>query len=90
MVDMVLARAVTKDLARRTESAGRLASELRRCLDNLEPRGREPADAMAPPLVGKKPSDLLPLEDDRGGLGVWWIVGALGAGLAATVYFWLK
>ena len=90
MVDMVLARAVTKDLARRTESAGRLASELRRCLDNLEPRGREPADAMAPPLVGKKPGDLLPLEDDRGGLGVWWIVGALGAGLAATVYFWLK
>ena len=45
---------------------------------------------MAPPLVGKKPGDLLPLDDDRGGLGVWWIVGALGAGLAATVYFWLK
>lgn len=90
MVDMVLARAVTRDLARRTESAGRLASELRRCVDNLEPRGHEPSDAMAAPLLGKKPGDLLPLEDDRGGLGVWWIVAVLGAGLAATVYFWLK
>ena len=90
MVDMVLSRAITRDLARRTESAGRLASELRRCLDNLEPRGREPSEAMVPPLLAKKRSDLLPLEEDRGGLGVWWIVAALGAGLAATVYYWLK
>jgi serine/threonine-protein kinase len=90
MVDMVLARAVTRDLASRTESAGRLASELRRCVDNLEPRGREPSDARAAAAPGKTPGDLLPLEDDRGGLGVWWIVAMLGAGLAATVYFWLK
>ena len=90
MVDMVLARALTKDLATRTESAGRLASELRRCVDNLEPRGGEASDPTVAPLPGKKPADLLPLEDDRGGLGVWWIVAVLGAGLAATVYFWLK
>jgi hypothetical protein len=42
------------------------------------------------PLLGKKTGDLLPLDDDRGGLGVWWIVAALSGGLAATVYFWLK
>ena len=57
---------------------------------DLEPRGREPSEAMVPPLLAKKRSDLLPLEEDRGGLGVWWIVAALGAGLAATVYYWLK
>ena len=36
-------------------------------------------EAMASPLLAKKRSDLLPLEEDRGGLGVWWIVAALGA-----------
>jgi serine/threonine protein kinase len=91
MVDMVLSRALTRDLTRRTESAGRLASELRRCVDNLEPRSPHASAEVAPPLLSTtKRSDLLPLEEDQGGWGVWGIVAVLGAALAAALYYWLK
>jgi hypothetical protein len=91
MVDMVLSRALTRDLARRTESAGRLASELRRCVDNLEPRSSHASPEVAPPLLSTtKRSDLLPLEEDHSGWSVWLIVAALGASLGLTVYYWLK
>lgn len=90
MVDAVLARALTKDPVRRTESASKLANELRRCLDNLEPRGHDASSPIEQPLVSAKRSDLLPIEDERGGWGVWWVILVLGAALAATVYYWLK
>jgi serine/threonine protein kinase len=89
MVDLALSRALTRDLARRTESAGRLASELRRCLDNLEPRSQQ-TSASTEPALSTRRSELLPLEEDGGGLGVWWLVAALGVALAVTVYYWLK
>jgi serine/threonine protein kinase len=90
MVDMVLARALTKDPARRTEGAGRLASELRRCLDNLEPRSPGSASAVDVPLLSTRRTDLLAIEEERGGWWVWWIIFVLGAAFAATVYYWLK
>ena len=90
MVDLVLSRVLSKDLARRTESAAKFSSELQRCLSIIEPRSSEqPSRTEPPPLAGKR-SDLLPIDEDRGGLGVWWMVAALGAALAATVYYWLR
>ena len=85
MVDMVLARALTKDLSRRTESASKLANELRRCIDNLEPRGDDTPGTIEQPLVSARRTDLLPIEDERGGWGVWWVIAALGAAFGGAV-----
>jgi serine/threonine-protein kinase len=90
MVDMVLTRALTKDPSRRTESASRLANELRRCLDNLEPRDHESDRAIEQPLISAPRSDLLPIEDERGGWGVWWVILVLGAAFGGAVYYWLR
>ena len=90
MVDMVLSRALTKDLARRTESAGKLAS--RAAPLSRQPRApRSGIGARRCPRPWRRNArDLLPLEEDRGGWGVWSIVAALGGGLGATVYYWLR
>ena len=89
MVDVVLGRALAKPLDRRSESAARLATDLRRCRGLLEPHGDE-----APPRtaahVPQRAGDLLPLEEERGGSGMWWLLGALGAAMAATIYYWMR
>jgi eukaryotic-like serine/threonine-protein kinase len=90
ILDMVLARALAKDLSRRTESAAKLSNELRRCIDNLDPRSTSPAMRPEAPPVAATRGELLPLEEDSSGSGVWWVVAALGGALAATVYYWLK
>ena len=90
MVDLVLGRALAKDLSRRTDSAGRFSTELRRCLENLEPRESDTMVKAEPSLSSSQRSELLPLEEDSRGLGVWWLVAGLGGALAATVYYWLK
>ena len=90
MVDLVLSRALSKEVAGRTESAAKFSSDLQRCLNIIEPRSSEQPSRTEPPPLAANRSELLPLDEDRGGLGVWWMVAALGAALAATVYYWLK
>ena len=87
LLDVVLLRALARDLTRRTESAAKLAGDLRRCAGLVDPVGTaRPAGTSVRPAAG---GDLLPLEEDRGG-GVWWLLAALGAALAIAVYVWLR
>jgi serine/threonine-protein kinase len=87
MVDLVLSRALTKALDGRTESASRLAAELRRCRGIVEP-----ADAVrpAPSRPAAQSPDILPIEEERGDAGLWWLLAALGAGIAAAFYYWMR
>ena len=89
MIDVALSRALTKTLDKRSQGASRLLADLRRCrslLDGGEAREPQPGSTPAP---GKR-TDLLPIEEDNGGSGLWWLVCALGAGMAAAVYFWSR
>jgi len=87
LLDVVLLRALNRELDRRTDRASKLASDLRRCAGlfdaTVAERPREPAR-----VPGTTP-DLIPLEEERG-LGVWWVMGGLGAALAAALYYWLR
>jgi serine/threonine-protein kinase len=87
LLDVVLMRALNRELDRRTDRASKLASDLRRCGGLLDAtvavRPRDPA------RVPGSPPDLIPLEEERG-LGVWWVMGGLGAALAAAMYYWLR
>jgi serine/threonine protein kinase len=88
IVDLVLSRALTKPLDKRTESASRLASDLRRCRGVIEPRS---ADARAPQPHGpERGPELLPIEEERGGSGLWWLLAALGAGVATAIFYWMR
>jgi eukaryotic-like serine/threonine-protein kinase len=87
LLDVVLLRALARDLTRRTESAAKLASDLRRCAGLVDPiatvrPSREPARPGGSP-------DLLPLDEDRG-WGVWWLLAGLGGALGIAVYLWLR
>ncbi len=87
MIDVVLLRALAKDSEARTESAAKLAADLRRCRGLLD---TDPAEATVAKAHAPQPrSDLLPIEEERGGGGLWWLILALGVALAAMVYFWL-
>jgi serine/threonine-protein kinase len=87
LLDVVLLRALARDPGRRTESASKLASDLRRCAGLIDPVGTaRPSGTPARPAAG---ADLLPLEEDRGG-GVWWLLAGLGAALGVALYFWLR
>ena len=90
MVDLVLSRALSKDVGGRTESAAKFSGDLQRCLNIIEPRSSEQPSRTERPPAAAKHSELLSIDEDRGGLGVWWMVAALGGALAATVYYWLK
>lgn len=86
MVDLVLSRALTKSLDRRTGTAARMAAELRRCSGLLEPAPGEPQPRSAP--LRQPPSDLLPLEEERRGGSLWWLVAIGGAG--AAIWYLLR
>lgn len=88
MFDVVLPRALAKDLDKRTESAAKLASDLRRCRSLLETDAAE-AHVSKPAAVQRR-TDVLPIEEERGGGGLWWLLALLGGGLAAATYFWLR
>ena len=92
MVDVVMSRVLAKDLTRRVESASRLSLELQRCLSAAEPRDQhEDTDARpVPVLPSGRRNELLPLDEDRGGSGVWWLLAVLGSGLVAALYYWLR
>ena len=89
MFDVVLGRALSKPLDRRTESATRLAAELRRCRGLLDPHGDAPPSAR-PRASADVQADLLPIEEEGGGSGVWWLLVALLAGLAGAIYYWMR
>jgi eukaryotic-like serine/threonine-protein kinase len=89
MVDVVLSRALTKDVNRRTQNAARLSAGLQRCQALLEPRNGELYESDLPRLDPER-TELLPLIEERGGGALWWLLAALGAGLAAAVYYWIK
>jgi serine/threonine protein kinase len=87
LLDIVLLRALASDLTRRTESASKLAADLRRCAGLVDAVATE-----RPSRDPKRPSgdtpDLIPLEEEKG--GIWWLFVALGGALGAALYFWLR
>ena len=87
MIDVVLSRALARDPDSRTESAAKLAADLRRCLAVLEGHAAEPNVARARPVPAR--GEILPIEEERGGSGLWWLLALLAAALAAGVFFWL-
>ncbi len=88
MFDVVLPRAIARDPDKRTESAAKLAADLRRCRSLLESAG--PESFVAPPNPLQAPPDMLPIEEERGGWGLWWLLAALGGGMAAAGYYWMR
>jgi serine/threonine-protein kinase len=89
MIDVVLSRALAKALERRTESASRLLADLRRCRTVIDSNSDEPqARRTARPASPR--NDVLHIEEERGGSGLWWLLAALGAGMAGAVYYWVR
>lgn len=87
MVDVVLGRLLAKDPEKRTPNARAAAAELRRCRSLLE-GGPAPAVRGSPERI-ERPTELLPIEEERGGI-LWWLLGGLITALAAALYFWLR
>lgn len=86
LLDVVLGRAMAKDLDRRTQSAAKLSADLQRCCGLLEDREPAARDAARP---SAEDAGLIPLEEERGGSGVWWLLAALAAAMGAAIYFWV-
>jgi serine/threonine protein kinase len=87
LLDVVLLRALASDPTRRTESASKLAADLRRCAGLVDAVATERPSRDPKRAAGDTP-DLLPLEEEKG--GIWWVFVALGGALAGALYFWLK
>jgi serine/threonine protein kinase len=87
MFDVVLSRALAKDLDKRTESVAKLASDLRRCRSVVDGESAVPPVQAAAPAQAR--ADILPIEEERGGGGLWWLLAALGAAMAAAIYYWV-
>lgn len=75
-LDAMLTRALAKDLEARQQSAASFAAELRSLGAVMDVRAGEPA-----------PSDLLPLDDEGGGSGTWWLLG-LSAIVVIAILWW--
>jgi serine/threonine protein kinase len=88
MVDFVLSRALTKALERRTESVAKFVSDLRRCRRLIETNDSDAASTL--PATSDRHADVLPIEEERGGSGLWWLLILLGAAIGAAVYYWLR
>ena len=88
MFDVVLGRALTKDLEHRTDSAVRLATELRRCRGLLD--AGTPDAGVAPSRPAAPRADVLHIEEERGGSALWWILAVLGIGAVAAIYYLLR
>jgi eukaryotic-like serine/threonine-protein kinase len=87
LLDVVLLRALASDPTRRTESASKLAADLRRCAGLVDAVATERPSHHEPRRPTGDP-DFIPLEEDKG--GVWWVFVALGGALATALYFWLR
>jgi eukaryotic-like serine/threonine-protein kinase len=88
LLDVVLRRALARDVTGRTESASKLASDLRRCAGLVDAVASERPSHEAVRGTGTD-AELIALQEEKSG-GEWWLFVALGAALAAAVYFWLK
>jgi serine/threonine protein kinase len=86
LIDVVLARALSKDLTTRTESAAKLSSDFQRCLLLAETRSSDSTPARS----AHRPAELLPLDEERTVGGLWWLLAAIGASLAAALVYWLR
>jgi eukaryotic-like serine/threonine-protein kinase len=87
LLDVVLLRALASDPTRRTESASKLAADLRRCAGLVDSVATERPSPQPRRPTADAP-DLIPLEEEKG--GVWWVFVGLGGALAAALYFWLR
>lgn len=88
MFDVVLPRALAKDLDKRTESAAKFAADLRRCRSLLETDAAE--THVSKPAAVQRRVDVLPIEEERGGGGLWWLLALLGGAMAAAIYYWVR
>jgi len=88
MVDVVLSRVLVPDRERRTDSAAKLAAELRRCVGQLE--GHAADSTVARPRPAERGVEMLPIEEEARAGALWWIIGALLVALVAVVYLWLR
>jgi serine/threonine protein kinase len=75
-LDALLARAMSKDIGTRHQSAASLAADLRAVVSLLD---AIPGD--------KKPATLIPLEE-AGGSGKWWVMAALVIAPIVAWWFW--
>jgi serine/threonine protein kinase len=74
-LDALVTRAMSKEIDKRPQSAASFSAELRGIGAILDVRAG---------MAG--PSELLPIDDDRGGSGKWWIAAA--AAIAVTGFAW--
>jgi serine/threonine protein kinase len=74
-LDLLLARAMSKGIDARHQSAALMAADLRTVVGLIDTRAGD-----------KGPSTLIPLEEHRGS-GLWWAAGAVAAGAAAVWWF---
>lgn len=75
-LDAIVARAVSKEIGKRHQSAASFSAELRSVGAMLDVRSGDAS-----------PGELMPLEDDGGGSGKWWVIAILG--IAAAAWWWL-
>jgi serine/threonine protein kinase len=75
-LDLLLARAMSKDIAARHQSAALLAADLRIIVSLLDARSGD-----------KVAAALIPLEEHRGS-GKWWVAAAVAA--AAAAWWWWR
>ncbi len=74
-LDAIVARAVSKEIGQRHQSAASFSAELRSVGAMLDVRS---GDSTA--------NELMPLDDDGGGGGKWWGIAVLG--IAAAAWWW--
>jgi eukaryotic-like serine/threonine-protein kinase len=86
MFDLTLARALTKDIERRTESAARFASDLRRCKRLLDGQSAD-APGTAPHMAEQRAD--LHIEEEASS-GLWWLLALIAAAIATAIYLWLR
>ena len=89
MVDLVLSRALARNVEERTGDAAKLAADLGRCRGLLEAAAAEPAAGAPRKSQSRAVPDVLPIEEERGGSAVWWLLAGLGAAVAWGAYYYL-
>ena len=75
-LDLLLSRAMAKDIETRHQSAALMAADLRKVVALIDAKSGD-----------RGPTTLIPLEEN-GGFGAWWAVAAVAAA-AAAAWWWL-
>jgi hypothetical protein len=74
-----VARATSRDIEKRHQSAASFSAELRSVGAIFDVRSGDAS-----------PGDLLPLDDEGGGTGKWWAAGVIGTAALAVLAWWLS